>query len=232
MKSERNISGKEQTFYWDSNVVSMKEEGEDIYYLQDDLGSPMHLLDEEGRSKASYGYGEYGEEKQFFGDAGFQPFGYTGYQKEEAGGLYYTQARRYDADTGRFISEDKIKGFITMPDCNPIMAENLSLSDNVNLNDLTDETSKYVGITENEETGTHLNGKFFGTYIKTVISGGSDGKLINVTTKNGIPVGYSLNHSLDYSLNGLDLKENRSFGVNSFSHACSGVICLCSIHFD
>ena len=50
------------------------------------------------------------EVKQFFGDAGFQPFGYTGYQKEEAGGLYYAQARRYDADTGRFISEDKIKG--------------------------------------------------------------------------------------------------------------------------
>lgn len=46
------------------------------------------------------------EVKQFFGDAGFQPFGYTGYQKEEAGGLYYAQARRYDADTGRFISED------------------------------------------------------------------------------------------------------------------------------
>lgn len=55
------------------------------------------------------------EVKQFFGDAGFQPFGYTGYQKEEAGGLYYAQARRYDANTGRFISEDKIKGFITMP---------------------------------------------------------------------------------------------------------------------
>ena len=55
------------------------------------------------------------EAKQFFGDAGFQPFGYTGYQKEEAGGLYYAQARRYDADTGRFISEDKVKGFITMP---------------------------------------------------------------------------------------------------------------------
>ena len=55
------------------------------------------------------------EVKQFFGDAGFQPFGYTGYQKEEAGGLYYAQARRYDADTGRFISEDKVKGFITMP---------------------------------------------------------------------------------------------------------------------
>ena len=55
------------------------------------------------------------EVKQFFGDAGFQPFGYTGYQKEEAGGLYYAQARRYDADTGRFVSEDKISGFAPAP---------------------------------------------------------------------------------------------------------------------
>ena len=106
---------REQSFYWDANVVSMKEEGEDIYYLQDDLGSPIHLLDAEGRSKATYGYEEFGEIRQFIGDDGFQPFGYTGYQKEEVGGLYYAQARRYDASVGRFVSEDKVKGFAAMP---------------------------------------------------------------------------------------------------------------------
>lgn len=30
---------------------------------------------------------------------------------EAAGGLYFAQARRYDAETGRFISEDKMPGF-------------------------------------------------------------------------------------------------------------------------
>ena len=44
-----------------------------------------------------------------------QPFGYTGYQMEDAGGLYFAQARRYDAENGRFVSEDKIAGFTSAP---------------------------------------------------------------------------------------------------------------------
>ena len=32
-----------------------------------------------------------------------------------AGGLYFAQARRYDASTGRFVSEDKVKGFADAP---------------------------------------------------------------------------------------------------------------------
>ena len=34
---------------------------------------------------------------------------------DEAGGLYFAQARRYDAGAGRFISEDFIKGHIAVP---------------------------------------------------------------------------------------------------------------------
>ena len=44
-----------------------------------------------------------------------QPFGFTGYQMEAAGGVYFAQARRYDAVVGRFVSEDKIPGFTIMP---------------------------------------------------------------------------------------------------------------------
>lgn len=44
-----------------------------------------------------------------------QPFGYTGYQMEAAGGLYFAQARRYDAENGRFVSEDKIPRFTSAP---------------------------------------------------------------------------------------------------------------------
>ena len=35
---------------------------------------------------------------------------------EAAGGLYFAQARRYDAGVGRFVSEDKIPGFTSVPD--------------------------------------------------------------------------------------------------------------------
>lgn len=34
---------------------------------------------------------------------------------DEVGGLYFAQARRYDAGVGRFVSEDFIKGHIAVP---------------------------------------------------------------------------------------------------------------------
>ena len=100
--------------------MEMEEEGAEsgfYAYLQDDLGSPMHLLNEDGKIRESYGYDEFGMELFSEENRGgrIQPFGYTGYQMEEAGGVYYAQARRYDAGAGRFISEDKIKGFTSMP---------------------------------------------------------------------------------------------------------------------
>ena len=49
------------------------------------------------------------------GNADRQPFGYTGYQIDAMSGLYYAQARYYDADAGRFISEDILKGNVDLP---------------------------------------------------------------------------------------------------------------------
>ena len=41
------------------NIISHKhkEEGREHFYFQDDLGSPMRLADEAGRSEETYGYG-------------------------------------------------------------------------------------------------------------------------------------------------------------------------------
>ena len=44
-----------------------------------------------------------------------QPFGYTGYQVDAMSGMYYAQARYYDAQAGRFISEDILKGSTALP---------------------------------------------------------------------------------------------------------------------
>lgn len=113
--SKDHARQKEQTFYWDGNVAAMEEDGTYSSYLQDDLGSPMHLLDENGEIRESYGYDEFGMPLEGFPEQPLQPFGFTGYQTEEAGGLYFAQARRYDAGAGRFVSEDKIRGRITSP---------------------------------------------------------------------------------------------------------------------
>ncbi|MCM1264359.1 MAG: hypothetical protein NC313_16735, partial [Butyrivibrio sp.] len=85
------------------------------YYMQDDLGSPMLFTDEEGEIREKYGYDEFGQSLFDYPKGQLQPFGFTGYQMDEAGGLYFAQARRYDAETGRFVSEDFIKGFIEAP---------------------------------------------------------------------------------------------------------------------
>ena len=109
---------KTQKFYWDGNVAAMEEEGKENYYIHDDLGSPARLLDERGVSREVYGYDEFGVDlcrKLGQPHQQIQPFGFTGYQMKEAGGVYFAQVRRYDAELGRFISEDFIKGVTTAP---------------------------------------------------------------------------------------------------------------------
>ena len=114
-KTENNV---EKTYFWDGNVTGMEEEGREHFYFQDDLGSPMRLADEAGRSEETYGFDEFGNDirtaKDIFKDS-LQSFGFTGYQMDSAGGLYFAQARRYDAGAGRFVSEDFIKGHIAVP---------------------------------------------------------------------------------------------------------------------
>lgn len=109
-------SGKEgQVFYWDGNVVAMEGAGRNSYYLQDDLGSPMLLLGEDGGIREGYGFDEFGQDLGSASGGKLQPFGYTGYQEEAVGGLYFAQARRYDAGAGRFVSEDRVAGFMALP---------------------------------------------------------------------------------------------------------------------
>ena len=115
---QKTGSGPDQTYFWDGNVAGMEEEGRDHFYFQDDLGSPMRLTDETGRSEEAYGFDEFGNNirtaKDIFQDS-LQSFGFTGYQMDSAGGLYFAQARRYDAGAGRFVSEDFLKGHIAVP---------------------------------------------------------------------------------------------------------------------
>ena len=115
---QKTGNGLDQTYFWDGNVTGMEENGRDHFYFQDDFGSPMRLADEDGRSEEVYGFDEFGNDirtaKDIFKDS-LQSFGFTGYQMDSVGALYFAQARRYDAGVGRFISEDFIKGHIAAP---------------------------------------------------------------------------------------------------------------------
>ena len=122
---EKEERGNTQSYLWDGNVAGMREETgrESCYYLQDELGSPIRLMDQNGELAESYGYDEFGQE--LYGDregtagrsmaGSIQPFGYTGYQYDKTAGTYYAQAREYCAELGRFAAVDTIKGFAAAP---------------------------------------------------------------------------------------------------------------------
>ena len=89
-------------------------------YLLDPLGSPLYFCNGEGGIEESYGYDAFGEDLYTQEDNTavqsidrMQPFGFTGYERDDISGLYYAQARRYDAQTGRFTSRDMIKGQVS-----------------------------------------------------------------------------------------------------------------------
>ena len=111
---ERSEGDSIQTYFWDGNVASYEEKGERSFYLQDELGSPLRIEDETGRTRESYGYGAFGEDL-YDNQGELQPFGYTGYQKDGVAGTYYAQAREYQAGEGRFVGRDLIPGYVEVP---------------------------------------------------------------------------------------------------------------------
>ena len=94
------------SFIWDLNVLSFND-GASGYqqYLQDELGSPIRLVDDKDMEQEVFRYDDFGQLIE--GDiASNQPFTYTGYQVDHAAETYYAQAREYDPKTSRMISED------------------------------------------------------------------------------------------------------------------------------
>ena len=111
---ERTEESQSQRYFWDGNVAAYEENGERNYYLQDELGSPLRLEDSFGTIKENYEYGVFGEDL-YQNQGKIQPFGYTGYQRDEVSGTYYAQAREYLAESGRVAGQDLIAGFLDMP---------------------------------------------------------------------------------------------------------------------
>jgi len=80
-----------------------------FHYLQDHLGSPIRLVGGGDGNDASMAYDEFGVPEVQAGQKtqGYNnPFGFTGYQVDDVAGLYYAQARYYDPQALRMMSED------------------------------------------------------------------------------------------------------------------------------
>ncbi|BCO31672.1 hypothetical protein TspCOW1_17750 [Thiohalobacter sp. COW1] len=90
-------------------LIALIEDGTAYTYHFDALGSTVALTDADEQIVNAYSYRPYGRVVDKT-EAIPQPFTYVGQYgvMEEAAGLYYMRARYYDAEVGRFISEDPI----------------------------------------------------------------------------------------------------------------------------
>jgi RHS repeat-associated protein len=79
--------------------------GNRYYYLTDNLGSVLRVIDSSGVAVNSYSYDPFGVTTS--SSAGVaQPFGYTGAHTNPATGLLHLGARYYDPTLGRFTQPD------------------------------------------------------------------------------------------------------------------------------
>ncbi len=78
-----------------------------FYYQADHLGSIRSLTASSGTVANAYGYDSYGRLLSI-SELFVQPYAYTGRELDAESGLYYYRARYYDAQVGRFLSEDPL----------------------------------------------------------------------------------------------------------------------------
>ncbi len=84
-----------------------------VFYNKDVRASTTTVLDESGEAKVTYIYSDFGETEA---DSDFyNEICYTGGIWDSSTGLYYLNARYYDPETGRFLSEDTYRGTADTP---------------------------------------------------------------------------------------------------------------------
>ncbi len=98
-------------------VIAAEREGnsgnEYYFYNKDMRASTTNILNESGTSVAAYEYSDFGEtsvNSDFYNE-----ICYTGAVYDETTGLYYLNARYYNPEQGRFLTEDTYRGSLTNP---------------------------------------------------------------------------------------------------------------------
>jgi RHS repeat-associated protein len=80
------------------------------FFTTDHLGSVREMTDSTGAIRARYDYDPYGRVTKVSGDLEAD-FGFTGFYRHQASGLWLTLYRAYDANLGRWLSRDPIGEF-------------------------------------------------------------------------------------------------------------------------
>ena len=133
----RTQNGTTRSYYYDNGVVVFTEDGSSMSganiltdsgavagsyrgstyhnYLTDMQGSTTSIVKEDGSLSAAYIYTDFGETTEVTGGTFDNQICYTGGIYDKETGLYYLNARYYDPETGRFISQDTYRGEMDDP---------------------------------------------------------------------------------------------------------------------
>lgn len=107
-------------FGTDGNIVGTQRYSGDktayYVYTKDIQGSTTNLLKEDGTVDVSYRYDDFGETDSVGDNTSENETCYTGGRYDETTGLYYLNARYYNPEDGRFLSEDTYRGEVNEPD--------------------------------------------------------------------------------------------------------------------
>ena len=114
--AETNSINDEIARYTHSSVglIAEARSGVQTYLHTDALSTPFAITDTTGAVTTRYTWDTWGKLQQQTGSSQ-QPFGFTGYQRDEQTGLHYAQQRYYDAEIGRFNRHDPFRGEIDTP---------------------------------------------------------------------------------------------------------------------
>ena len=112
---EREENQELTSYTWDFNLLSAMGDKGNSKYMQDELGSPMRVFNEGDTVPEVFCYDEYGNISNGEKADEANPFTYTGYQFDSISDTMFAQARQYNPKWGRFISEDTVKGDLTLP---------------------------------------------------------------------------------------------------------------------
>ncbi|RGC79686.1 RHS repeat-associated core domain-containing protein [Hungatella hathewayi] len=110
----------------DGNVIgAQRYTGNDAaYYVynKDVQGSTTNLVKDDGKADVSYRYEDFGETTSVGENTSGNETCYTGGRYDETTGLYYLNARYYNPEDGRFLSEDTYRGETNEPDTQHLYA--------------------------------------------------------------------------------------------------------------
>ena len=110
----------------DGNILATQRYGSDhtdyLLYNKDIQGSSTSLVKEDGSADATYRYTDFGETKINGDNKVENEVCYTGGIYDQRTGLYYLNARYYNPEDGRFVTEDTYRGETNEPDTQNLYA--------------------------------------------------------------------------------------------------------------